>query len=430
MNPTLTIAKREFKERVKSRLFISMALLGPAIIIFGLYSLFSLSGSEKQNIKILVADPAGIMDNVITGQQGQIQYTFVAKYIEIEDFANGPEYQKFDALLEINEKVLTNNLAFFFQRKVINPSLVTRIHRDMEKRLEMLKAAEFTNLNFETFRRVMHGVKLEVRDAYRPEMKNNYHMAAYTGFFFGLMILLFVFTFGMTILRSSSGEKSNRVAEVMLSIVKPRQLLLGKIVGIGASALLQTALWILGIALGLAILRYTLFPDMFSAQTLVANDGVFLYNSWQDLVFSKINFATMLPWFTLLFLLSYFFYGSIFAALGAAQGSESDGQKFLIPMFLLLLIAVAAGYFVIEYPQSPWSTFLSLFPFTAPMVNMINIALGIGDGGIWTFFLSLFIMLLSALILLRFAARVYKKALLNTGYRLNWGKLLRWGMRG
>jgi ABC-2 type transport system permease protein len=430
MNPTLTIAKREFKERVKSRLFISMALLGPAIIIFGLYSLFSLSGSEKQNIKILVADPAGIMDNVMTGQQGQIQYTFAAKYIEIEDFANGPEYQKFDALLEINEKVLTNNLAFFFQRKVINPSLVTRIHRDMEKRLEMLKAAEFTNLNFETFRRVMHGVKLEVRDAYRPEMKNNYHMAAYTGFFFGLMILLFVFTFGMTILRSSSGEKSNRVAEVMLSIVKPRQLLLGKIVGIGASALLQTALWILGIALGLAILRYTLFPDMFSAQTLVANDGVFLYNSWQDLVFSKINFATMLPWFTLLFLLSYFFYGSIFAALGAAQGSESDGQKFLIPMFLLLLIAVAAGYFVIEYPQSPWSTFLSLFPFTAPMVNMINIALGIGDGGIWTFFLSLFIMLLSALILLRFAARVYKKALLNTGYRLNWGKLLKWGMRG
>ncbi len=430
MNPTVTIAKREFKERIKSRSFILMALLGPAFIIFGLYALFSLNGSENQNLKILVADPAKIMDEVLTGQQGQIQYTFIAQYIEIEDFAHKAEYQKFDALLEINEKVLTNNLAFLFQRSVINPSLVTRIHRDTEKRLEMLKAAEFTALNYETFRRIMHGVKLEVRDAYRPEMKNNYHMATYTGFFFGLIILLFVFTYGMTILRSSSGEKSNRVAEVMLSIVKPSQLLLGKIIGIGLSALLQTALWILGIALGLAILRYTLFPDMFSAQTLVSNDGVFLYNSWQDLIFSKINFAIMLPWFVLLFLLSYLFYGSIFAALGAAQGSESDGQKFLIPMFLLFLIAVAAGYFVIEYPQSDWSTFLSLFPFTAPMVNMINIALGIGDGGIWTFFLSLFIMLISALILLRFASRVYKKALLNTGYRLNWGKLLRWGIRG
>jgi ABC-2 type transport system permease protein len=430
MNAMLTIAKREFKERIKSRLFISMALLGPAIVIFSLYALFSLSGSEKQNIKILVADPVGIMDNIMTGQEGQISYTFVAKYVEISDFAYEKDYQQFDALLEINEKVLTNNLAFLFQRKVINPSLVTRIHRDTEKRLEMLKAAEFTNLNYETFRRVMHGVKLEVRDAYRPELKNNYHMAAYTGFFFGLMILLFVFTFGMTILRSSSGEKSNRVAEVMLSIVKPSELLLGKILGIGASALLQTGLWILGIGLGLIVLRYTLFPDMFSAQTIIENEGVFLYNSWQDLIFSKINFATMLPWFVLLFLLSYLFYGSIFAALGAAQGSESDGQKFLIPMFLLFLIAVAAGYFVIEYPQSPWSTFLSLFPFTAPMVNMVNIALGIEDGGIWTFFLSLFIMLLSALILLRFAARVYKKALLNTGYRLNWGKLLKWGIRG
>ena len=429
MKSTWTIALREFKERVQSRYFVLMALTGPALILFALYSLFTLSGDDQQKLNILVADPANIMNNVMTGKSGQINYTFANKYIEIEDFSEESHYQQFDALLEINEKVLTNNLAFLFQRKIISPSLVTRIHRDMEKRLEILKADEFTNLDYETFRRVMHSVKLEVRDAYRPTMKNNYYMAAYTGYFFGALVLLFVFTFGMTILRSSSREKSNRVAEVILSIVKPRQLLMGKIIGIGLSALLQTALWFGGIALGLFILRMTVFPDLFQAANLIENEGLFMNNSWISLIYDKINFVVMLPWFMIIFVLTYLFYGSIFAALGAAQGSESDGQKFMIPIFLLFILALASGYFVIENPQSAASNFLAQFPLTAPMVIMIKLALGIEDKEIWTFVSALIIMAITAWGFLRFAGRVYQKALLANGYRLNWRKFLGWGMK-
>ena len=429
MKASWTIALREFKERIQSRYFVMMALLGPAFILFGIYSLFSLSGDDNQKLKILVADPAGIMNQVMTGKTGQINYTFIDKYVEVEDFADDLLYGKFDALLEINEKVLTNNVAFLFQRKIISPTLVTRIHRDMEKRLEILKADQFTHLDFETFRRVMHSVKLEVRDAYRPQMKNNYYMAAYTGFFFGALVLLFVFTFGMTILRSSSREKSNRVAEVMLSIVKPGQLLAGKIVGIGLSALLQSILWFIGIAIGLFILRITVFPDMFQATNLIENDGLYLNNSWVSLIYDKINFGVMLPWFILVFLLTYLFYGSIFAALGAAQGSDSDGQKFLIPIFMMLVLALASGYFVIENPQSSFSSFLTHFPFTAPMVIMIKLALGIEDAEIWTFVSALVVMALTAWGFLLFAGRIYQKALLTNGYRLNWKRLIKWGMR-
>lgn len=429
MKATWIIAQREFKERIQSRYFVMMALIGPAVILFSLYSLFSLSGDENQKLKVLVVDPADIMKNIITGKSGQINYSFTDKYIEVEDFANQKIYQEFDALLEINEKILTNNLAFLFQRKIISPTLITRIHRDTEKRLEILKADEFTNLSYETFRRVMHSVKLEVRDAYRPTMKNNYYMAAYTGFFFGVMILLFVFTFGMTILRSSSREKSNRVAEVMLSIVKPRELLTGKIVGIGLSAILQTGLWFFGIALGLFILRITIFPDMFQASNLIENDGLFMNNSWVSLIYDKLNFTVMLPWFLLIFVLTYLFYGSIFAALGAAQGSESDGQKFLIPIFFLFLLALGSGYYIIENPQSGMSTFLTQFPFTAPMILMIKLALGVEDKEIWTFISSLVIMILTAWGFLIFASRVYRKALLTNGYRLNWKRLLNWGMK-
>lgn len=423
------IAVREFQERVRSRYFMMMALTGPAVVLFALYSLFSLSGDDNQKLKILVVDPAHIMNGIMTGKTGQINYTFIDKYIEVEDFADGSMYQEFDALLEVNEKVLTNNLAFLFQRKIISPTLVNRIHRDMEKRLEILKADEFTNLDFETFRRVMHAVKLEVRDAYRPQMKNNYYQAAYTGFFFGALILLFVFTFGMTILRSSSREKSNRVAEVMLSIVKPRELLSGKIIGIGLSALLQTTLWFVGIALGLFVLRITIFPDLFQASNLLENDGVFMNNSWVNLVYEKINFVVMLPWFVVIFLLTYLFYGSLFAALGAAQGSDSDGQKFLIPIFLLFLLALASGYYAIENPQGSLMAFLTYFPFTAPMVIMIKLALGIQDKEIWSFIVSLLIMAITAWGFVRFAGKVYQKALLTNGYRLNWRKFLNWGMK-
>ncbi len=423
------IALREFKERIQSRYFILMALLGPAIVLFALYSLFSLSGDEKQKLHILVADPANIANGIMTGKAGQINYTFIEKYIEVEDFANQPQYQKFDALLEIIEKVLSNNLAFLFQRIIINPALINRIHRDLEKRLEILKADEFTAMNYETFRRVMHAVKLEVRDAYRPQMKNNYYMAAYTGFFFGALVLLFVFTFGMTILRSSSREKTNRVAEVMLSIVRPRELLLGKIVGIGLSALLQYALWFVGIALGLFVLRLTVFPDLFNATNLLENEGVFLNNSWVSLVYEKINFYVMLPWFIFIFILTYLFYGSLFAALGAAQGSDSDGQKFLIPIFLILLLALGAGYYLIENPQGSLNGFLAYFPFTSPVVILIKLALGIEDTQIWTFVVALLIMVLTAWCFLRFAGRIYQKALLANGYRLQWKDFLKWGLR-
>lgn len=429
MKTTWIIALREFKERLQSRYFALTALTGPAIIILGLYSLFTLSGDDNQKLQILVTDPANIMNSVMTGKTGQVNYTFIQKYIEVEDFAKQDIYQKFDAMLEINEKVLTNNLAFLFQRKIISPSLVTRIHRDMEKRLEILKADEFTNLDYETFRRVMHSVKLEVRDTYRPNSKNNYYLAAYTGFFFGALILLFVFSFGMTILRSSSREKTNRVAEVMLSIVRPNQLLMGKIIGIGMSALLQTMLWIGGIAIGLFALRITVFPDMFQASNLLEHEGLYMNNSWVSLVYEKINFAVMLPWFFLVFVLSYIFYGSIFAALGAAQGSDSDGQKFLIPLFFLLLMALGSGYYIIENPQSSLSGFLAQFPFTAPMVLMTKLALGIEDKELWSFTSALLIMAISAWGLLTFAGKVYQKALLSNGYRLNWKKLLNWGLK-
>jgi ABC-2 type transport system permease protein len=429
MKATWIIALREFRERLQSRYFTLAALLGPAFIVLGLYSLFTLSGDDNQKLEILVTDPANIMNGVMTGKKGQINYTFIQKYIEVEDFANQDIYQKFDAMLEVNEKVLTNNLAFLFQRKIISPSLITRIHRDMEKRLEILKADEFTNLDYQTFRRVMHAVRLEVRDTYRPHSKNNYYLAAYTGFFFGALILLFVFSFGMTILRSSSREKTNRVAEVMLSIVKPNQLLMGKIIGIGMSALLQTLLWFGGIALGLFALRVTIFPDMFQASNLLEKEGLYMNNSWVSLIYEKINFSVMLPWFFLVFLLSYVFYGSIFAALGAAQGSESDGQQFLIPLFFLLLLALGSGYYIIENPQSSLSSFLAQFPFTAPMVLMTKLALGIEDKELWSFASSLLIMAFSALGLQIFAGKVYRKALLANGYRLNWKKLLSWGLK-
>lgn len=426
MNSSFIIAQREFKERLNSRYFLAMALLGPILVIFGLYALFSLSGNEKEPLHILVVDPANITNKIITGKSGQITYQFVSEYIEVDDFHSRTDFQQFDALLEINEKVITNNLVFLFQRKVISPILINKIHRDIEKRLEIQKAQAYTDLDYETFRNVMHSVRLEVRDAQRPAMKNNYFMAGYTGFFFGFLILLFVMVFGMNVMRSSSREKTNRVAEVMLSMVQPRELLLGKIFGIGLSAILQVTFWFIGISIGLYLLRITTFPDLFSGDNLLENEGVFVNNSWVSLVYNQINFGIMLPWFVLIFMLSYLFYGSLFAALGAAQGSESDGQKFLIPLFFLFVFALFSGYYCINYPESNLSIFFRYFPFTAPMALMVNIALGVQDRDYWHFLFSLLTLVISSWFLLRIAGRVYRAALLRNGYRLNWKKFFKW----
>lgn len=427
MRNSWIIARRELWERIGSRSFLIMALIGPLLVLSMTYLLFVLGGNDQQQWKVLIADPKEIMENKIMAHKDQsVTYSFIATYVEIEEFANDPKYRSFDALVEVNEKVLTNKVGFVFYREKpsMNMSISLRYH--VERRLEEILAEEFTDLSQADFRKIKQPLTLNFRNVYDPNDSAS-DLGGWVGLFFGTVIFIFIFLFGMTILRSVSREKSNRIVELLVSTVHPRTLMLGKIIGVGLSAFLQFLLWLTVISIGLYFMRETIFIDLYDAANVnSANAASQDYNEFVELVFSRIQYSNMLLYFFLFFTIGYLFYGAFFAALGAVTGSESDGQQFLLPLIALLLFALYAGYYALNNPDSSLTTFYHYFPFTAPVVVMVKLALGYPDGQGYTLYVSLIILLLSAFIVLAIAGRLYKNGLLQFGHSVRLRQIILW----
>jgi ABC-2 type transport system permease protein len=179
------------------------------------------------------------MDTKIVAQEGKtIDYYFTDKYIEVEEFRDSKKYRDFDALMEVNEKILMNKKAFIFYRENPSPDLKMHLKFQLERRVEEVMIEQFTRLSVDEFRQIKQPLNVDFRNVYDPKNEAS-DMEGWVGFVFGAIIVLFVLLFGMTILRSTTREKSNRIVEVLLASVKPSQLMLGKITGIGISALIH-----------------------------------------------------------------------------------------------------------------------------------------------------------------------------------------------
>ena len=441
MRNSWLIALREWKERISARSFLMLSILGPLSVIGLIYMLFALGGQTKQHWNVLIADPAGIMENkILSREDDAVSYSFADGYLEIEEFEKGKRFQEFDALLEINEKILSNKTAYVFFREKPSMRMQTRIQYQAERRLEEVLVKEFTKFSISEFRKIKQPLTLGFRNVYDPNDKSS-DLRGWVGLFYGTVIFIFIFLFGMTILRSVSREKSNRIVEVLLGCVNPKQLMLGKIIGIGMAAFFQFIIWVILIGLGLYLMRENLFPNLLDASnmnisqlsnevlTQTTQEQFFSareYNEFVELVYERINFTFMTSYFILFFIIGYFFYGTLFAAIGASSGSESDGQQFVLPLIFMLCFALYSGYFTLQYPESSLATLFHYLPFTSPVVVMVKLSQGYSDGHFYELFLSLLILLLSSLAVLSIAGRIYANGILQFGHRVRLKHLFRW----
>lgn len=426
MRQTFLIASRELRERFFSRSFILMGLIGPIIVLISVYLLFKLGGKDQQKWNVLVADPRGVFaEKIVSAEDPTVDYDFANDYITPENFVQDPRFKEYDALVEINEKVITNKVAFLFYKEKPSFSMSVNIRYHVERRLEEVLAVEHARMSLADFRKIKQPLNFGFRNAYDPENKQS-NNSAWVGLAFGTLIVLFIFLFGNSILRSVSSEKSNRIVEVLMSSVSSQKLLLGKILGIGMSAFIQLLIWIGIIGIGLYWMRSSVFMDIYNPTVAMQTQGATDYNEFVELVFEQIQFSAML-FYGFLFLLSgYLFYGAFFAGIGASMGSESDGQQFLIPLILLLFLSIYAGYYYMEHPASALSTFFHYFPFTSPVVVMVRLAQGYPPGEGIYLFVSLFILILSAVLTLFLAARLYKNGLLQFGHSVRLKSLIQW----
>lgn len=425
MRTSWIIALRELKERIGSRQFILMSLIGPLAVLAIVFILFKFGGNDQQKWNVLIVDPSKIMENKILSKEDKnITYSFADNYLEIEQFANDPRFQKFDAFVEVNEKVLSNKSCFVFYREKPSFNMSVSIRFQVERRLEEVLALRFTSLNLAQFRKIKQPLNFAFKNVYDPSETAS-DAAGWAGLFFGTIIFVFIFMFGMSVLRSITREKTNRIVEVIMASAKPRSMLTGKIVGIGASAFIQLAIWILFIGIGLYYMRAQLFVDWYDPAQALENRPI-AYNQFIELVFERLQFQVMIPFFILFLIMGYFFYSTIFAGLGAVSGSESDGQQFLLPLVAALCFGVYAGYYVVQNPDSPLSTFYLYFPFTSPIVAMVKLTLGFEPGTSYQIYLSLVILGISSWLSLLVASRLYKNGILQFGHHVRLPMIFNW----
>lgn len=436
MNKIWLIIQREFLTRVQKKSFLITTILVPLIfplIIGGLVYVMKKESDAAKASVIHVVDQSGkfVFENTK-------KFTFVPLNLSLEAAKKSDSSKNFILLyippIDINKpKGLT-----IFTRE--NPSIekVMGIKSAIEERIRDLKLVEF-NIDKETLKNLKTDVSLNQvnigpngeEKATRSDIQNG------VGFALGILIYMFVLIYGIQIMQGVIDEKTSKIVEVIVSSVKPFQLMLGKIVGIASVGLLQFLIWIVLITV-LTSATVTYFgvkmpqqqaieevtkqmnnPEVNAAiESQKSELSEAMANFW-ELPFGKIAFV-----FVFYFLGGYLLYGALFAAVGSAVESIQESQQFQFPITLPLLIGYFGLFmFVLRDHSSTASFWLSVIPFTSPVAMVGRIAFGVPD---WELALSMFLLVAGFILTTWIAGRIYRVGILMTGTKVSWKVLAKW----
>ncbi|HXL55647.1 MAG TPA: ABC transporter permease [Chitinophagaceae bacterium] len=446
MNKILLISKREFLTRVQKKTFLLTTILLP-LIIFGFYALiiyFSVSSGSTLNVAL--ADNANIFD-------GQIKNTDEVHFIFLKNetpasLKSKLEKNEYNGYIYIPEETNVLNTGTIQLVSAKSIGLISRGHiQDIvndklrEKRLLSLNVTKsqldsvqrHTEINFIT----LHGN----HDADSKEDSDTKAGFSYAvGYISGFLIYIILFIYGTMVMRGVMEEKVSRIAEVIVSSVKPFQLMMGKIFGIGAVGLVQFIIWVI-LVNGLFILLPVIFPGLMghaqnmpmqpgglAAAQAAQNSGAFAELSKG---LSEINFPLIIGCFIFYFLGGYLLYSSLFAAVGSAVNEDpQDAQSLLLPITMPIIFAIVIMTKAVNDPSSGIAVFGSLFPLFSPIVMMARIAHGVPDVvPYWQLAASMLFLILGFLATTWIAAKIYRTGILLYGKKVTWKEMWKWAFR-
>ena len=454
MNKIGLIIKREYSTRVKKKSFIIMTLLGPLLIVGFLSLAIFISTQQESSYSILVLDES---DNVLMNSILNFNEKYKKKYdlnpASLDKNYSDLNYEsvqkkfknddKYDLLLYLPENILRSNTSKCLYKEV--PSLKAQKHLasiiNKTIEIEKLKVENWDRKKYES---IKTSINLDVIDIEHLE-NQNIQKRAVVGYIFAIIIYMFILLFGVQVMRGVIEEKTNRVVEVIVSSVRPFQLMMGKIIGIALVGLTQFGIWVLlSIVLMLGVFTFY-FPDQYNAanqaknateQTQIINeiqqplekDNAIEFSEVSDFIINEINWPLMLGLFVFYFLGGYLLYGSLMAAIGSAVDSESDTQQFMIPITIPLIFAFILAQNVITNPAGSASFRLSEIPFTSPIVMLVRVAMGVGEGGIpvWEVLLSMGLLIITFIGTTWLAGKIYRTGILMYGKKASYKELLKW----
>ncbi len=429
MSKILLIIRREYLTRVRKKSFIIMSVIGP--LLFGLIGvvpiwLASREGDEKV---IEVLDESGYFKGKLEGI-GAISFTYLDNTIKEakEDIGSTNSY----GILYIPAIDLDNPLGItFFAEK--NPSIEVQvsIERLLKNEIESIKLDK-SGIDKDKLDKIKTNIDLNVINITdKGEKEGDVAVATATGYISAMLIYFFIFLYGVQTLRGVIEEKTSRIVEVIISSVKPFQLMMGKIIGIGAVGLTQLFVWIiLTIMIYQGALTFYEVDIYDSRQIELADNTPATPTDDADIqqIFAKIdtiNFPVLLGTFLFYFLTAYMFYGSLFAAVGSAVDNDADAQQFQLPITLPLILSIMLLPAVLRDPHGDLAFWTSIIPFTAPVVMMMRIPF---DPPVWHIILSMVCMVMGFIFTTWLAGRIYRIGILMHGAKVNYKILFKWLM--
>ena len=442
MNKLGLIIKREYLAKVRNKSFVIMTFLSP-ILMVGMIVLIAyltkINDGETRIIAVLNESDYFSTDFATTESTAYVNFTDLS----IEEAKDSTLNLGFYGLLHIPdnnelERVAAN--AFFYTKEAPSSGVLDRLEDVFRERLRQRKLVDLgvTAKEYATIDN-----KFEIKTATfagEQNLKGLNEIKAIIGGGFGYLIMMFIIIYGGFVMRSVIEEKTSRIIEVIISSVKPFQLMLGKIIGTSLAGITQFAIWIISASLLLLVVVYSFGVDpagLSEAATLpsdtvaqmtatpTATDTMQLYA--EELY--KIPWLMLISFFVVYFLLGYLIYSSIYAAIGAAVDNETDTQQFIFPIILPLMLAIYVGFFsVFSNPHGPIAVGFSLFPLTSPIVMLMRLPGGIGEGGVpvWQLLTSIAILIITFIGIVWIAAKIYRVGILMYGKKPTYKELFKW----
>lgn len=440
MNKILLIIRREYLSRVKKRSFLLVTFLVPLVII-GIYALtiyLTAQSFENNKATVHVIDQSGLFT-------GKIENTKNLTFIPVPDAEQTAadreqllEGEGKNFLLIIPPDMATSSRADLIAREAANLTIQGDISRQLEDVLRNLAFAD-AGIDRATVENIRPEVTLAAKEITADGEKDSSAGAA-MGIAMSLSIVVYIclFLYGSQVMRGIIEEKNSRIVEVIISSVKPFQLMMGKIIGIGLVGLTQFILWILlstalmGVASAGLIDKEDLQAQVEQQQTLSDNgiqtptsqtSQMGVYNTVKQEL-DKVDFTTIITTFLLYFFGGYLLYSALFAAVGSAVDSETETQQFMFPITMPLLFTYILSFGVlINDPNGPLALWLSMIPFTSPIAMLVRIPFGVP---MWQIGLSLGLLAGGFIFTTWVAARIYRVGILMYGKKASYKELIKW----
>lgn len=442
MSKIWLVIKREYLTRVKNKTFILSTFLTPLLFagLIGIIVFITVKNTDKEKIAIL--DNSGVFTKATD--------SIKAVQLRLNPTVDSLNYDKsgYTALLVApHQGINQGNNWRLYSKKSLPVSAVNAIEDRIRKGVEnnMLMAQfHVNNENIDSIREQAHQLQLEEKrlGAGNNDRNGSSVVAYIVGYGASFLIYITLFIYGAMVMRGVMEEKTNRIAEVIISSVKPFDLMMGKIIGIGAVGLTQFFMWIILITVFSSIIG-AFIPHDVMMQVNEVNKGVpgmqmSMQGSEAMMALGKIshelssvNWLLITICFVFYFLFGYLFYAALFAAVGSSVNEDpQDAQSLMFPVTMPIILAIVIMINAITHPDSSLATWSSIIPFFSPIVMMARIPFGVpGTVPYWQLASSMILLILGFLGTTWLSAKIYRTGILLYGKKVTWKEMWKWAFR-